>query len=175
MVNDFLLGSTIGGLMSACLISGLVMFCVFTVSCAAGGGETGSTGQPVSAGAGRGGGMRVLWNVSSFHVGEGAEWGEKEARAMLLKPLDMTSSTITFDGRTCRDVVFSRETVVAEAWFQEKFTVASQALGLEDETVQVMKTDCRIPGFSEYIRLQDNRLIVPMHGILFVFQPAVTY
>jgi hypothetical protein len=167
MINFFLSEWTVVSLATICLVSGLAMLCVFTVACAAGGREAGE--------AGRGVGMRVQWNISSYHIGKDAEWGEKEARAMLFKPLDMTSSTITFDGRTCRDVAFAKETVATGAYFQDKFSIMPQDLGLEDKTVQVVKTDCRLPGFAEYIRLQDNRLIVPMQGVLFVFQPAVTY
>lgn len=124
---------------------------------------------------GQGTSMRVLWTVSSYHMMNNATWGESEARAMLFKPLDISGTAIIFDGQSCRDVVFTSETVDTAQYLRERYQVTPQLLGLEEKTIQVVKTNCRIPGFGEYARLRDRRLLVPMQGVLFIFTPAVNY
>lgn len=119
--------------------------------------------------------MRVLWTILDFHRGSYAALSEKEARTMLFKPLDMTTSSIVFDGQSCDDILFEKETVETKIYLQERFQVSPQTLGLEQETVQIIKTNCPMTGFSEFLRLQDRRLIVPIHGVLFVFEPALNY
>ncbi|MCF8055923.1 MAG: hypothetical protein K9K37_04700 [Desulfocapsa sp.] len=119
--------------------------------------------------------MRVLWTVTAYHIGQNSTWGEAEARRMLFKPLDISSSTITFDGQTCQDVTFTSELVDFEQYFTERHKMIPQELRLENETMKVIKTNCLIPGFQEYMRLSDRRLIVSIEGVLFVFEPKVNY
>ena len=119
--------------------------------------------------------MRVLWTVSDYHLGKGAMWGKAEAESMLGKPLDITKSTITFDGQTCHDVLFKRENVDAAQYLAEKHQTTPRALGLAGKTLNVVNTTCSLRGFSEYMRLKDGKLIVPINGVLFVFAPAVNY
>jgi len=119
--------------------------------------------------------MRVLWTVSAYHIVKNAVWGKTEAESMLFKPLDISTSTIIFDWQTCRDVIFKREIVDAEQYLAEKYQTTPQTLGLEEKTLTVIKTNCCLPGFSEYMRLKDRKLMVPINGILFVFEPTVNY
>ena len=119
--------------------------------------------------------LRVLWTVSSYHVTDTATWGESEAGAMLFKPLDISATAIVFDGRACRDVVFTSETADAAVYLRDRFQVTPRSLGLEEKTVKVVRTNCRIPGFDEYVRLGDGRLLVPVQGVLFILTPAVNY
>ncbi len=124
---------------------------------------------------GQGTSIRVLWTVSSYHIMSNAAWGENEARALLFKPLDINATTIAFDGQTCRDVVFTSEIIDTTEYLRERYQVTAQSLGIEDKIMQLVKTTCRIPGFDEYTRLSDRRLLVPIQGVLFVFTPAVNY
>ena len=64
--------------------------------------------------------MRVLWTISAYHIGKNATWDKTEAKNMLFKPLDINRSTITFDGQTCRDVIFKGEIVDATKYLAEK-------------------------------------------------------
>jgi len=116
-----------------------------------------------------------LWTVSEYKVGEGAAWGEEEARKLLFKPLDIDAARITFDGRTCRDVIFQREKVNAKEYVDRAYRTTPQALGIQEEAVEVVKTNCDLPGFAEYIRLKDRRLIIFLNGVFFYFTPAVNY
>jgi len=119
--------------------------------------------------------MRVLWTVSDYHIGENAVWGKPEAQKMLFKPLNINKSSITFDGETCHNVTFETKLVDAAMYLAERYHATPETFNLVEKTLKVIKTNCWLPGFSEYIRLIDRRLIVPINGILFVFEPAVTY
>ena len=121
--------------------------------------------------------MRVLWRISEYKVGEGAVWGEEDARGMLFKPLDIDTekARITFDGRTCRDVIFDTKTVHAREYLEHVYQSASRAAGIDDETIEVVKTNCDLPGFAEYIRLKDKRLVIQIKGVFFFFEPALNY
>lgn len=116
---------------------------------------------------------RVLWTVSNYKIGSGARWGENEARSLLFKPLDMGSSYITFNGQNCQGISFTSEIFNTDKYLSERYQMTPEMLGILEETIQVIKTDCQLPGFSEYIRLTDSRLIVWIEGVFFVFEPNV--
>jgi hypothetical protein len=130
--------------------------------------------SPLSTGGG-GVSMRVLWTVSEYRMGRSAVWGKDEARTLLFKPLDMDATTITFDGKTCRDVIFKKEMVKVKEYVEQVFHATPQALGIEEEMAELVKTNCELPGFSEYLRLKDRRIIIYMNGVFFYFEPAVNY
>ena len=119
--------------------------------------------------------IRVLWTITGYKVGENAAWGEEEARKLLFKPLDIDANKITFDGQTCRDVIFKKEKVNAKEYLDHVYHTTPHALSIEDEVVEVIKTNCDLPGFAEYIRLRDRRLMIHINGVFFYFRPAVNY
>ena len=119
--------------------------------------------------------IRVLWTVSEFHIGRKAEWGSEEAKRMLFKPLDVNSSSIVFDGQRCDEVTFSREEVNTAEYLEKQFQITPEELNLVNTTLTVVKTNCMLPGFKEYIRLPDRKLIVSIKGVLFVLEPVVNY
>lgn len=119
--------------------------------------------------------MRVLWTVSEYRLGTNAAWGDEEARKLLFKPLDITATTITFDGKKCSNVIFKKETVKSKEYLDNLFHIAPQLLNIADETVEVIKTDCNLPGFAEYLRLRDRRLVIHINGVFFYLEPAVAY
>lgn len=154
----------------------LLLFCVLVPSCKASDKKPDSVENSASVGVGNKGlSMRVLWTVSAYHMGKSAAWGKAEAQGMLFKPLDITASSITFDGQTCRNVTFETEIVDAAKYLAERYQTTPQTIGFEEKTLKVIKTDCFLPGFSEYMRLRDRRLIVPINGVLFFFEPAVNH
>lgn len=125
--------------------------------------------------AGHGISMRVLWTITEYKAAKGAVWGEEEARRLLFKPLDMDATRITFDGQTCQAVIFKRESVNTKRYLRRVYHTTPQALGINEETVEVVKTNCTLPGFREYIRLKDRRLVIHINGVFFYFEPAVSY
>lgn len=119
--------------------------------------------------------MRVLWTVTGYVIGDGAAWGKDEADGMLFKPLDVTDTEIIFDGQACQGLDFQRENAAAAAFLSNAWKTSPEELGIEAQEVQVIRTNCSLPGFQEYVRLPDRRLIVPMNGVFFIFEPAVSY
>jgi hypothetical protein len=119
--------------------------------------------------------MRVLWTVSEYKLGTNAVWGKEEADKLLFKPLDMDANSITFDGKNCRNITFKKETVKMNEYLANLSHTMPQALGIKDETAEVIKTDCNLPGFAEYIRLRDRRLVIYINGVFFFFEPTVNY
>lgn len=164
----------INSLIFVCVMSGLVLFGARSPFCEATDNRTNCLEYP-AAGVKGGMAMRVLWTVSAYHIGKNAAWGKAEAHNMLFKPLDINTSSITFDGQNCHDVTFETEIVDAAKYLAEGYQTTPQTFGFEEKTLKVIKTNCWLPGFSEYMRLRDRRLIVPINGVLFVFEPAVNY
>jgi hypothetical protein len=119
--------------------------------------------------------LRVLWTVSGYKRTNAATWSEDEAKGMLFKPLDMDSSSITFNGKKCENVSFDRKEFKASEYLERVYQVTPQWLGIADEVLRVVRTDCDIPGFAEYMRLKDRRLVIFLNGTFFFFEPDVTY
>lgn len=156
------------------VISVFLLFGVLLAFCEASGEKSNRLEHLVSDADG-GKTMRVLWTISAYHIGKNAMWGETEAKSMLFKPLDINASIITFDGQTCRDVIFKSEIVDATKYLAEKCQTTPQTIGFEEKTLKVIKTNCFLPGFSEYMRLKERKLVVSINGVLFVFEPTVNY
>ena len=165
----------INNFISYCVLSVLLLFGALLPVSEAGGEKPNRLEHLVPDAAGEGTAMRVLWTVSAYHIGENALWGKTEARDMLFKPLDIDTTSIIFDGQTCHDVVFKVEIVETAQYLSEKHQTTPQTLGFDEKTIEVIKTNCFLPGFSEYMRLKDRKLIASINGVLFVFEPAVNY
>ncbi len=127
------------------------------------------------ASGGAGVGMLVLWKVSDYKMGPNPVWGEKEARAMIFKPLDITETAITFDGKTCGNVTFKKETLKAKEGLAFAFHTTPQTLGIADEAVDVITSTCDLPGFDRYLHLKDGRVVIYLNGVFFYFKPKVNY
>lgn len=119
--------------------------------------------------------MRVLWTVSGYTMTGESALDERQAKALLFAPLDVTDSAITFNGRSCRGIRFSRERVAAATYLPLSWRVTPAELGIRDPEIEVVRTDCTLPGFREYLRLDDSRLVVEIGRTFFHFAPAVAY
>lgn len=157
-----------------CVMSVFLLFGALLAFCEASG-EKPNRLEHLASDADGGKTMRVLWTISAYHIGRNATWGKTKAENMLFKPLDINRSSITFNGETCHDVIFKREIVNAQQYLGERYQATSQILNYNENTLEVIKTNCRLPGFSEYMRLRDRRLIVQINGVLFIFDPMVNY
>lgn len=139
------------------------------VTCAAS-----AAAEPVAPCTGaRGESLRVLWTVSGYLLGKEFKGNEQEVKAYLFQPLDITSTAINFNGRVCNNVHFDTETVAAAEYLWKRWQVLPEELGITDRTVQVVRTNCDIPFFSEYLRLKGSRLVCYSNGAFIYFEPAV--
>ncbi len=134
-----------------------------------------STANPDKAVVSSGESMKVLWTVLGYKRTDNATWTENEAKALLFKPLDMDSTSITFDQKKCTNVTFERKEVSASEYLKHHYNVTPQWLGIPDTNLRVIVTNCNIPGFAEYMRLKDRRLVIFLNGIFFFLEPNVTY
>ena len=119
--------------------------------------------------------MRVLWTISGYVFRSDFTGDKAAAEAMLFKPLDITDNSITFDGQTCQAVKFQQATQDAAAYLPGAWHTTPQELGIDDQQLQVFTTNCSLPGFGNYVRLGDARLIVPMDGVFYFFEPNRNY
>jgi len=117
---------------------------------------------------------RALWTISSYVIGKNSSMDETSAQAYLFKSLDINDTEITFDGKACQGVTFQQSTVNAADYLSSTWKTTPSELGIDVTELQVFKTNCGLSGFQEYMRLGDGRLIVPINGVFFFFQPAVT-
>jgi len=173
---------------------GLVLPLVFLALCIPGFGETYLAGEPMETLAsqgdrnrtegsptdslkltGSGEEIRVLWRVSGFISGPGASMDRAEAEAMLAKPLDIRGDRIVFDRKTCEGIRFGRTKEKLSAYLERVYEIAPKDLELTDQLIEVIRTDCSLPGFQEYMRLGDRRLVIQVRGVFFFFEPKVTY
>ncbi len=119
--------------------------------------------------------MRILWTVAGFKIGKKAIWGEDEANKFLFKPLDIDDNRITFDGRTCSNIAFKKKIVSTKKYLSQTYRLTPQDIGIEDKFVEVIRTNCSLEGFKEYMRLKDRRLVIHINGVFLFFEPAVAY
>ena len=132
-------------------------------------------GSPLPPKSGTGVSLRVLWTVSKYVIGPNAQWGEENARKLLFKPLDINANSITFDGKTCRDIIFKKEQVKTKEYLANTYNITPQILGIEDETIEVIKTNCDLPGFDRYLRLPYGKLVICIRGVFFYFESVMNY
>jgi hypothetical protein len=119
--------------------------------------------------------MRALWKVSSYIIGRNSSMNEAAAQALVFKPLDITDTEIIFDGQSCQGVIFQQKTVNAVDYLAGTWQTTPTELGIDFTELQVIKTNCSLPGFQEYMRLGDRRLVVPIKGVFFFFAPTAVY
>ncbi len=119
--------------------------------------------------------MRVLWTVSKYIRGPAATWSHDQAQSLVFSPLDIDDSSITFAGRRCLNVVFEREEIQLEEYLAATYGLTPAALELTAGPAQVFRSTCDIPGFAEYLRLPDRRLMIQIEGVFFLLEAAVNY
>jgi hypothetical protein len=119
--------------------------------------------------------LRVLWTVSGHVRGPNARVDDEQARSLIFSPMDMTDESISFAGQVCKPITFSRKTLALRDYLWARHGIAPQHLNLEDQSAQVIKTTCELPGFGEFLRLEDSRLIVSINGIFYFLDPVVSY
>lgn len=174
--------------------SGLVAALVFLVLCSPAPGEQFFSGKPAEVLASQaeqprpertpkgslmpstsGEQIRVLWRISGYVLGPGAAMDRAEAEMMLSKPLDIGKNRIVFDKKACEGVRFERTKERLSDYLKRAYKITPKELGVTDELIEVVRTDCSLQGFQEYMRLGDRRLVIQVKGVFFFLKPNVTY
>jgi len=118
--------------------------------------------------------MRVLYQITKYVLGTDFKGDENAVKDMLFKELDIEDTKIIFAGQVCDAVSFEKSTVKTADYLARVWHETPQHLGIEFEEVEVIKTQCPLFGFQEYMRLGDRQLVVPYEGVFYFFEPAVT-
>ncbi|MGV8026764.1 MAG: hypothetical protein AB2L18_09425 [Anaerolineaceae bacterium] len=116
---------------------------------------------------------RVLWTISDYVLGKDFSGDENSAKEFLFKPLDINDTQIIFDGQVCDSVSFEKTSLNTSDYLASNWQETSQSLGIDFKELEVIKTNCNLFGFHEYMRLGNGQLIVPYNGAFFFFAPAV--
>ena len=119
--------------------------------------------------------FRVLWTVTEYKILDKSKISEQEALAFLSKPLDISETSITFDGDTCSNISFQKKDVDSKDYLLSRFNILPEDVGINEPILQVVRTSCDLPGFAEYLRLPNRQLIVFRNGVLLFFSPWVNY
>jgi hypothetical protein len=106
-------------------------------------------------------------------LAESSQGEEIKAREKLFLTLDINESEIYFDGQVCVGVKFQEETVNTADYLSSSWQISPEALDIaEFQQVQVIKTNCSLFGFKEYLRLSDSRLILREGDAFYFFEPV---
>ena len=119
--------------------------------------------------------IRVLWTVNKYAILDKSKVSETEAQAFIFKPLDISEDSITFDGNTCSNVTFIEHDVNAKDYFLSNFHAEPQDIGIDESPLKLVRTSCTLPGFSEYFKLQNRKIVVFKNGVFLFFSPRVNY
>lgn len=122
----------------------------------------------------RGEEIRVLWQVSGFLPGPEAAMGRAEAEEMRGRPLDIGQDRIVFGRQVCRGVSFKSTKERLHDYLERVYKVTPGELGVADEVITVITTNCSLPGFQEYVRLGDRRLMICVKGVFFFLEPEIS-
>ncbi len=94
---------------------------------------------------------------------------------MLCKPLDIDKTSITFDRKKFGNISFERKEVRASGYLNHGYNGTPQRLGIAEEFLSVVVTNCNIHGFAEYIQLKDRRLVIFLNGTFSFLECNVTH
>lgn len=111
------------------------------------------------------------WTVSRFIIGKVSAMDQSQAQALISTPIDIKATEINFMGKSCQNLVTTQETVNSAEYLTGTWQTTPSELGINQSELKVVKTNCEIPGLSEYIVLETGQLIINQDGVFFVFDP----
>lgn len=113
----------------------------------------------------------IHWVATRYVLGQVAGMDETEARAVLSQAVEILPTEIRFQGKTCSNLITRSETFNATDYLVGMWQTTPQQLGIQKNDLQVITTNCDIPGFQEYVLLDGGQLGIWLDGVFFVFDP----
>jgi hypothetical protein len=110
-----------------------------------------------------------LWMSSGNIPGPVSAMSAADIDATMQKSADIYKDKIDFNGQSCPVSGYTITSQDAATYFQNMYQATLQQLGLSYQNVEVIKTNCSIPGFGEFVRTPENTLLVNIDGVFFVF------
>lgn len=83
--------------------------------------------------------------------------------------------SISFGSKSCKGVRFEASIVDAKSYLTARYAVDTAFLGIADAELTVVRTNCNLPGMSEFIRLNDRRLVVLIDDVFYFLEPNTIY
>lgn len=132
----------------------------------------------VGSGAERGITLRKDWALSEHKALDPSAPAAEVAdsvRNIASQNLSIGEDYISFGSEICDAVSFRSSEIFLEDYLQDRFGIGTKYLGLPTESARLIATTCDIAGFSEYVRLNDRRLMIFRDGLFLFFRPWVFY
>lgn len=108
----------------------------------------------------------TLWRVQRVVLAPDATLSQDEAASWLDKPVRITQTSISFEGRTCR--VTPQITRVQAGVFLAAHQMTPQELDIRDGTLDLVETGCDIPAFETMLALPEGHFVALYQGA-FIF------
>jgi hypothetical protein len=109
-----------------------------------------------------------LWRVATNFPGPVSAMSAEQIDALSKETLDIRADQITFQGQSCPVSSFSIESKDGAQYFQDMYKTDAQLLTVGTAPIEVIKTDCTLPGLSEFVRTANDDLIVNVDGVFFL-------
>lgn len=111
------------------------------------------------------------WVITRYVIGPVSALDTAQAGAMVSQQVEILPTEIRFQGKTCPNLVTRAETVNAPDYLSSSWKVSPELLGLRQTELQVIHTNCDIPGFQDYMLLDGGKLLIGLDGVFFEFDP----
>jgi hypothetical protein len=111
------------------------------------------------------------WVASRYVFGQVAAMETSQADALLKQQVEILPTEIRWQGKTCTGLVTRAETFNTQDYLAGTWQTSPQALGIQQSELQVISTNCDIPGFQEYLLFGGGQLVIGLDGVFFVFDP----
>lgn len=111
------------------------------------------------------------WVATRYVFGQVAAMEKSQAEALLNQQVEILPTEIRWQGKTCTGLVTRAEKFNTQDYLAGTWQVTPQALGIQQSELQVISTNCDLPGFQEYLLLDGGQLVIGLDGVFFVFEP----
>jgi hypothetical protein len=109
-----------------------------------------------------------IWKSSGNIPGPVSAMSAADIDAIMQKTTDIRQDKIDFAGQTCPVTHYTITSQDSASYFQDSYKTSLQQIGIDYPTIEVIKTDCTLPGFGEFVRTPENTLLVDIDGVFFV-------
>ncbi len=110
------------------------------------------------------------WQLYSYAYGPVHAVTEEQANAQISKKALFTPTSITFSDQSCDNVTYTARYVNPADYLQQTYQAPPETIYLGQENMDIITTNCTIPGFSDIIRLttiHNTTLIINQDGVFY--------
>ncbi len=97
---------------------------------------------------------------------------KSQADTWLLKVVDISATSLTFDGKTCQVAAFKRAPSTSSDYFTSEFKIDPSKIGVPQDKVDVIQTGCGGTPFGQFVQINPTTFIAAWNGVFFFFAPV---